>query len=108
MCINSKSLYDYLIKLEITQKKRLMINILYLRQFYERREIIEILWIKDDKNLADTIIKDKRCDALQRLIDTNRLNLNLKEWVKRRDIDENPFFIATKNTSCIIKITRTT
>ena len=41
--IDSKFLYDYLIKLGTTQEKRLMINILYLRQFYERREIIEIL-----------------------------------------------------------------
>ena len=43
MCINSKFLYDCLIKLGTTQEKRLMINILCLRQFYERREIIEIL-----------------------------------------------------------------
>ena len=43
MCINSKSLYDCLIKLGTTQKKKLMINILCLRQSYERREIIEIL-----------------------------------------------------------------
>ena len=43
MCIDSKSLYDYFVKLRTTQKKKLMINILCLRQFYERREIIEIL-----------------------------------------------------------------
>ena len=52
--------------------------------------------------------KNKECDALQRLIDTNKLNLNLKEWVKRRDIDENSFFIVIKNTLIMIKITRTT
>ena len=84
-----------------------MINILYLKQSYERREIIEILWIKGDKNPADAMIKDKECDALQRLIDTNRLNLNLKGWVKRRDIDENSSPIAIENTPIMIKITRT-
>ena len=107
ICIDSKSLYDCLIKLRTTQEKRLMINILYLRQFYERREIIEILWIKGDKNSTDAMIKDKECDALQRLINTNQLNLKLKGWVKRRDIDENPSFIAIKNTPIMIKITRT-
>ena len=54
------------------------------------------------------MIKDKKCDALQKLIDMNRLNLNLKGWVKKRDIDENPSLIAIKNTLSMIKITRTT
>ena len=53
------------------------------------------------------MIKDKECDALQRLIDTNKLDLDLKEWVEKRDIDENPSPIATKNTPIMIKITRT-
>ena len=51
--------------------------------------------------------KNKECDALQRLIDTNKLNLNLKEWVKRQNIDENPSPIAIKSTPIMIKITRT-
>ena len=71
MCINSKFLYDCFIKLKTTQKKKLMINILYLRQLYKRREIIEILWIKKDKNSVDAIIKDKKCNALQKLTNTN-------------------------------------
>jgi hypothetical protein len=37
-----KSLYDCLIQLDITVKKRLMINVMTLRQSYERREITEI------------------------------------------------------------------
>ena len=53
------------------------------------------------------MIKDKGCDALQRLIDTNRLDLNLKGWMERRDIDENPSLIAIKNTPSMMKITRT-
>lgn len=88
MCINSKSLYEYLVKLGTTQEKRLIIDILCLRQSYERRKITEILWIKEDKNPADAITKDKGCDALQKLVDTNRLELNLEGWVKRQDMDQ--------------------
>ena len=77
--IDSKSLYEYLIKLKITQKKRLIINILYLKQSYERREIIEILWIKKNKNATDFITKNKSCDVLQRLVDTNHLDLDLEK-----------------------------
>ena len=42
LCIDSKSLYDCLVRLEITQKKRLMIDVMSFKQSYERREIIEI------------------------------------------------------------------
>jgi hypothetical protein len=35
-------LYKYLIKLSITQEKRLIINIMALWQLYERKEITEI------------------------------------------------------------------
>ena len=68
MCIDSKSLYECLVKLGTTQEKRLMIDILCLRQSYERRGINEILWIKGDKNPADAMTKDKGCDALRRLL----------------------------------------
>jgi hypothetical protein len=42
LVIDFKSLYDCLIRLEITVEKRLMIDVMILRQSYERREIIEM------------------------------------------------------------------
>ena len=42
LCTDSKSLYDCLMKFEITNEKRFMIDIMNFRQFYERREITEI------------------------------------------------------------------
>jgi hypothetical protein len=42
MCTDLKSLYDCLIRLSTTQEKRLMIDVMCLRQVYKQREITEI------------------------------------------------------------------
>jgi hypothetical protein len=42
VCTDSYSLYKCLIKLSTTKEKRLMIDIIALRQSYEHREIIEV------------------------------------------------------------------
>ncbi len=80
---NSKSLYDCLIRLSIIVEKRLMIDVMILRQFYERREITEMIWIHDINNSVDSMIKTKPFSALKTMIDINKINLNTTEWVKR-------------------------
>jgi hypothetical protein len=42
VCTDSYSLYKCLVKLSTTNKKRLIIDIMALRQSYEHREIAEI------------------------------------------------------------------
>jgi hypothetical protein len=69
-------------------KKRLMMNVMTLRQSYERREIIEVKWISDDRNLADSMIKSKESLALKQIININRIRLDSIEWVKRANQNE--------------------
>ena len=78
LCTDSYSLYDCMTKLGTTAEKRLMIDIIGLRQSYERREINEIRWIDGNDNPADAMTKDKPCLALKQLVDTNRLILRTK------------------------------
>ncbi len=82
---DSKSLYNCLVKLGTTHKKHLMIDVMSLRQSYERREIIEIKWIHGHNNPADSMTKSKSSSALKTLIDTNRINLDITEWVERAE-----------------------
>ena len=67
----------------ITQEKRLIIDIICLRQAYKRKEIVEVKWIKGKSNPVDAITKSKSSNALKRLIDTNTLQLDVEEWVER-------------------------
>ena len=83
ICTDSKSLYQCLVKLGTTAEKRLMIDVMCLRQAYERREIAEVRWIKGTTNPADSMTKAKPSNALKRLIDTNTLELDVEEWVER-------------------------
>ena len=79
ICTDSKSLFDCIVKLGTTQEKRLMIDVMSLRQSYERREIAECRWIEGSSNPVDTMTKKTPCAALKMLIDANRVSITPKE-----------------------------
>ncbi|KJZ68526.1 hypothetical protein HIM_12081 [Hirsutella minnesotensis 3608] len=83
VCTDSYSLYECLVKLGTTKEKRLMIDIMALRQSYEQREMAEIRWINGDDNPADAMTKAAPNRALERLIETNRLTVRVEGYVQR-------------------------
>ena len=56
-----------------------MIDIIYLRQLYKRREIAKVKWIDGDSIPADAITKSKPLLALKQLINTNQIKLKTVE-----------------------------
>jgi hypothetical protein len=83
VCTDSYSLYECLVKLGTTKEKRLMIDIMALRQSYEQRELMEIRWINRQDNPADAMTKVSLNKALESFIDTNHLRVRVEGWVKR-------------------------
>jgi hypothetical protein len=83
ICTDSYSLYECLVKLGTTKEKRLIIDIMALRQSYERREITEIRWINSEDNPAGAFTKTSPNRALEHLIDRNELTVRIEGWVQR-------------------------
>jgi hypothetical protein len=79
VCTDSYLLYKCLVKLGTTTERRLMIDIMALRQSYERRELMKIRWINGQDNPADTITKPNLNKALEKFITTNCLQVRVKE-----------------------------
>jgi len=83
VCTDSFSLYECLVKLGTTKEKRLMIDIMSLRQSYERRELFEVRWIHGNDNPADAMTKSNANSALREFIDTNRITMRIQGQVSR-------------------------
>jgi hypothetical protein len=83
VCTDSYSLYECLVKLGTTKEKRLMIDIMALRQSYERRELHEVRWIHGEDNLADALTKGTPNRSLEQFIDGNDATIRVEGWVSR-------------------------
>ena len=59
-----------------------MVDVMCIREVYERREITEVKWVDGNSNPADSMTKSKATLSLKQLIDTNKLNIKVQEWVK--------------------------
>ncbi|KAM4058411.1 cwf18 domain containing protein [Hirsutella rhossiliensis] len=70
--LSSQARYD--------EGKRLMIDIMALRQSYEKREITDIRWINGADNPADAMTKASPNRALERFIDTNSLTIRVEGY----------------------------
>lgn len=78
-----KTVYDILVNIETTTEKRLLIDQQMMRETYEQRETMEVVWIPSKQNPANTMKMKNSSSAVNLLMTSNRLNLQQKSWVER-------------------------
>jgi pyruvate formate-lyase activating enzyme-like uncharacterized protein len=64
-------------KLGITKEKHLIINIIAIRQAYEKRDLFEICYINRQDNPIDTITKLLLNKTLEKFVNTNELIIRM-------------------------------
>ena len=69
------------------KEKRLMIDVMAIRESYERRELSEIRWISGGDNPADAMTKSSPTNSLGDLVNTNELKVRVQGWVERVKLD---------------------
>jgi pyruvate formate-lyase activating enzyme-like uncharacterized protein len=66
-------------KLRTTKEKRLIINIIVIRQTYEKRELFEICYINKQDNPIDTITKLLSNKTLEKFVNMNELTIRMQK-----------------------------
>lgn len=62
-----------------------MIDVMTLCQSYKQQEVTKIKWVHRDNNLANSMTKSKPSIALRDLINTNKIILDMLEWVEHTE-----------------------
>ena len=81
MLSDSKSLFDVITKCSQTTEKRLMIDILVVREAYEDNKISNVGFIRTDQNSADAMTKMMHSKVLSRLMNQNKCDVIVDRWV---------------------------
>jgi hypothetical protein len=66
-------------KLRTTKEKYLIIDIIVIRQTYEKKELFEICYINKQDNPIDTITKLLFNKTLEKFVNTNELTICIQE-----------------------------
>lgn len=75
-----------------------MIDVMALRQSYERHEISEMLWINGKDNPADALTNASPNRALNDLMNDNKIEVRLKGWVDRQGTENQRDMIENKSS----------
>jgi hypothetical protein len=82
-CPESLCTNECMVKRGATTERRLIIDVVDVRQSYERRKLSDKVDWYGNGNPANAMTKAKPSKALQTLVDTNELRVKVVGWVDR-------------------------
>lgn len=86
MFIDSKQLFDAISTASHTTEKRLMVETSAAREAYNRHEISNVGLIAGADNPSDGLTKVKKCETLEKLINSGIDNTEATQWIYRQQV----------------------
>jgi hypothetical protein len=84
MYTDSLSLFDVMSKSSTTAEKRLMIDLVVVREAYDSMEIEQFAFLRTNWNPADALTKVSRSTYLVTILTTGTIDHPVAQWVVRR------------------------
>jgi hypothetical protein len=81
---DSLSLFDCITKSSTTAKKRLVIDLVVVREAYDRMKIEQLAFFRTNWNPADALTKVSRNTYLETIMTTGTIDHPVAQWVIRR------------------------
>lgn len=75
MMADSESLFKIMLKSTTTTENRLIMDVRAAHKAFENGKNLIALWIEFDQNAADVPVEQKRCEALDKIVDTGMLQV---------------------------------
>jgi hypothetical protein len=108
MYTDSLSLFDVITKSSTTAEKRLMIDLVVVREAYDRMEIAQLAFLRINWNPADALTKVSRNTYLETILTTGTIDHPVAQWVVRRRVLARKKDSECRNTPLPTGVTSTT
>lgn len=99
---DSKTLFDVIVRVSTTSKRRLMIDIHATREAYDRQEITDIGLVRSQYNLADCMTKIMLPKQMIQVMRTSKLSHPVEQFVLRRadDLQRQEMCFVDRKAEC--------
>ena len=86
MLTDSKCLFDVLTSGSSLREKRLLIDIAVPKEAYQKEEFNKVRHVFSDHNPADALTKPNFNQAMNSILKTGKLSLDVNNWVVRNKV----------------------